>query len=166
VTLVTNESYVDLTTFIQRQLQDIGINLEMKVVRPGLLREWMANGEVKFFRGSWIADYPDAETYLTVFYGQNPAPPNYTRFKHEQYDSLYQEALRVSDRSERKKYYKKMEQIMLKEAPVVPLYYDEAVRFIQNNVKGLKVNAMNLLDLSEVRLTDKSKESSQNKKPS
>ncbi len=41
-----------------------------------------------FFRGSWIAHYPDAENYLGVFYGKNPARPNYTCFANAVFDKL------------------------------------------------------------------------------
>ncbi|MPM64021.1 hypothetical protein SDC9_110907 [bioreactor metagenome] len=38
----------------------------------------------------------------------------------------------------------------MEQSPVVVLYYDMAVRFISNRIKGLKPNAMNLLNLKEV----------------
>ena len=37
------------------------------------------------------------------------------------------------------------------EAPVVVLYYDEVLRFVQNNVSGIGINPMNLLTLKRVR---------------
>jgi peptide/nickel transport system substrate-binding protein len=45
-----------------------------------------------------------------------------------------------------------MEEIILEEAPVIPLYYDEVIRFVQKYVEGLEVNAMNQLNLKRVRL--------------
>ncbi|WP_204324359.1 hypothetical protein, partial [Stenotrophomonas maltophilia] len=44
------------------------------------------------FRGSWIADYPDAENYMAMFYSKNPAPPNYTRYQNPTFDTLYEKA--------------------------------------------------------------------------
>ena len=57
------------------------------------LREKMRNGSLSFFRASWVADYPDEESFMTVFYSKNPAPPNYTRFKNESFDRLYDRAI-------------------------------------------------------------------------
>ena len=76
IKLLTIPIYADFATFIARQLQDIGLHIEVEVVQKSLLLEETAQSKALFFRGSWIADYPDAENYLSVFYGQNPAPPN------------------------------------------------------------------------------------------
>ena len=49
-------------------------------------------GKSSFFRASWIADYPDPENFLALFYSKNKSPfgPNYTHFSNEKYDSLYE----------------------------------------------------------------------------
>ena len=71
-----------LASYIANELQQIGIKIQVETVQKSLLLEQTAKSEALFFRGSWIADYPDAENYLSVFYGKNPAPPNYTRYKN------------------------------------------------------------------------------------
>ena len=44
-----------------------------------------------------------------------------------------------------------MEAIIINEAPVVPLYYDDAVFFYHNNINGLRGNPLNLLQLKSVK---------------
>jgi len=44
-----------------------------------------------------------------------------------------------------------MDSIIIEEAPVVSLYYDEVIRFSQKNVKGLGINPVDLLHLKKVR---------------
>ena len=44
-----------------------------------------------------------------------------------------------------------MDQIIIDNAVIVPLYYDEVLRFTQKNISGLNSNAMNMLDLKTVR---------------
>ena len=105
-----------------------------------------------FFRGNWIADYPDEESFLAIFYSSNPAPPNYTSFHDEEFDSLYERAMVESEESIRYELYRQMDRIVIEEAPVVFLYYDEVLRFISRRVKGLENNALDLLDLKRVRL--------------
>ncbi len=150
--LMTNASYQDLGTFILKQLSEIGIKADMEINQSSFLRQMMVKGEVDFFRGSWIADYPDGENFLTVFYGGNPAPPNYTRFKNAEFDALYQQALTENNDSKRYDLYQQMDRILIEEAPVVPLFYDEVTLFTQKNVSGLKTNAQNLLVLKNVQL--------------
>lgn len=152
ILLETTSSYVDLCTYIQKQLGDIGIKLRLETIPSSSLRERMSNSNSSFFRGSWIADYPDAESFLTILYGPYPAPPNYTRFNNKSFNDLYQKALLENDDTKRYELYQEMDRILVEEAPVVPLYYDEVLRFSKKNVKGLKNNAMNLLVLKNVYL--------------
>ena len=137
---------------LSKQLDRIGIKLKVEVTEPAILREWMSQGKVAFFRGSWIADYPDAESYFTVFYSKNTSPPNYTHYNNPDYDRIYERALTEVNDSMRYALYHDLERIIIADAPVVPLYYDEVLRFTQKRVKGLHSNGLNLLDLKRVRL--------------
>jgi len=44
----------------------------------------------------------------------------------------------------------RLDQLLVEEAPFVVLYYDEALRFVQPNVKGMHINPVNMLDLRRV----------------
>ncbi len=149
IKLQTTQTYLDLCIFIEKQLEELGIPINVEVVSPSMLREWMAQSKTGFFRGSWIADYPDAENYLALFNSNNFSPdgPNYTHFSDAKFDSLYNQATQTSSDSIRYRLYHQMENIVMEQAPVVPLYYDEVVRLIQNDVKNLNRNAKNLIDL-------------------
>ena len=46
-----------------------------------------------------------------------------------------------------------MDSIVMEKAPIVPLFYDEVVRFTRKNVTGLGINPINLLDLKRVKKT-------------
>tara|TARA_R110000787_G_scaffold86285_7_gene184053 strand:- start:9322 stop:10950 length:1629 start_codon:yes stop_codon:yes gene_type:complete len=153
ISIGTNSQYLDLCEFIQRELQKIGIQVQIDVVPPSTLRQMKSSGELDIFRASWIADYPDAENYLSLFYSENFTPngPNYTHFKNNVYDSLYVASLSLSNIEERKLLYEKMDSIIIDEAPVVPLYYDMAVRFVSKKVSGLGINPQNFLVLKRVK---------------
>lgn len=151
IVLMTNKDYLDLCTFITRQWEDIGIKSKIELVESATLRSMMRKSQAPFFRGSWIADYPDGESFLTVFYGKNPAPPNYTHFRNSQFDLLYEQALKENVDSIRYDLYNKMDQILVEEAPVVFLFYDETAVFATKNISGLSRNAINLLSLKAVK---------------
>jgi len=152
IKLYTNETYKEFALFISKQLEQLGLNVKIEIDNPSILREWMTQGKVNFFRGSWLADYPDAESYFAVFYSKNGSPPNYTRFNNADFDRLYEKALAENDDAKRYEIYHQMEQIIIEEAPVVPLFYDEVLRFSQKNIEGLEPNALNLLDLKRVKI--------------
>ncbi|MEP7195790.1 MAG: ABC transporter substrate-binding protein [Saprospiraceae bacterium] len=148
--LYTNKDYLDLITFVGRQWQEIGIKLRIELMETASLREGMRNGSLNLFRASWIADYPDEESFLTAFYGANPAPPNYTRFNNEKFNSLYQSAIQESDLAQRQNLYREMDEILIDEAPVIFLMYDQIALFSQNNINGIVPNSINLLKLEKV----------------
>ncbi len=154
ITLYTTKDYVDLCEFIQHQLNEIGFKIKIDL-NPGITHnELVARSKVNFFRKSWMADYPDAENYLALFYSKNFTPhgPNYTHFKNFDFDKLYEKAQSETNDSLRQHYYREMDMILIEEAPVIPLYYDEVVRLYQKNVKKLGVNPLNLLSLKTVEL--------------
>ena len=147
VKLLTIAMYSDMGDFIAKQLSDIGIPVQVETVQKALLLDMTSNSRALFFRGSWIADYPDAENYLSVFYSRNPAPPNYTRYKSRQFDALFEKALSEVNDSARYKLYQQADQLVMNDAPVVPLWYDQAIHLVNLAVIGFKPNALNLLEL-------------------
>ena len=153
VSITTNGQYLNFCEYIQRALEKIGIKAAINVIPASTLRELRSKGELPIFRASWIADYPDAENYLSLFYSKNFTPngPNYTHFKHPQFDEWYEKALRETEANKRAKLYTKMDSLLISEAPLVPLYYDQVVRFTQKKVSGLGINALNLLELKRVK---------------
>ena len=154
IKLLTVPIYSDLASYIANELRQIGIKIEVETVQKSLLLEQTAKSEALFFRGSWIADYPDAENFLSVFYKKNPAPPNYTRYKNKKFDKLYEDALSEKNDSLRAKIYQQADQLMIKDAPVVPLWYDMVIRLVQPYVKNFTPNSLNLLELRRVKLEE------------
>ena len=100
IVVSTTKDYLDLCIYIQKQLSEIGINCEINVLPSSELKEQKRNGNLAFFRASWIMDYPDAENYLSCFYSKNFAPngPNYTHYANEAYDALYEHSLIETER--------------------------------------------------------------------
>ena len=151
--LSTVADYADIGKFVQSQVEQIGLQCKMEVMPPATMRSMRSNGSLQFFRSSWVADYPDAENYLSLFFSENKAPagPNYTRFVNRDYDRLYRAARSETDPERRVQLYMEMDKMVMQEAPVVVLYYDQILHFTHKNVRGLRSNAMNTLDLRYVR---------------
>lgn len=153
ITLAASASYLDLCQYIQHELSKIGIELKIEVNPPATQREMISQSKLPFFRGSWIADYPDAENYLSLFYSKNFCPngPNYTHFSNPEFDQLYEQSQNQVNDTLRYEVYKKMDALLMEQAPMVVLYYDKVMRLIQNNIEGLGNNSMNLLTLKRVK---------------
>ena len=154
VKLTTSSDYLDLCEYIQNELSIIGIKIDIDVVSGLSFREMLANSKMIFFRGSWVADYPDAENYLALFYSKNfsPTGPNYTHFKSTKFDKLYESSLITKNLQQRIYYDYQMDSILLDEAVIVPLFYDVAIRFTQKNICNLGINPLNRLILKNVEI--------------
>ncbi len=150
IKLLTIPIYADIASFVAKQMEEVGIPVQVEVIQKSLLLEQTAKSQALFFRGSWIADYPDAENYMAMFYSKNPAPPNYTRYKNPEFDKLYEQALLETNDSLRYTLYRKMDQMVINDAPVIPIWYDMAIHFVQPNIGGFHANALNLLELRKV----------------
>ncbi|MGN6248392.1 MAG: ABC transporter substrate-binding protein [Ginsengibacter sp.] len=150
--LLTVPIYADFASYIANDLLQIGIRIDVEVVQKSLLLEQTAKSEALFFRASWIADYPDAENFLSVFYSKNPAPPNYTRYNNPRFDKLYEAALSERNDSIRYKLYQQADKVAMNDAPVVPLWYDMVIWLVHPYVKNFIPNGLNLLELRRVKL--------------
>ena len=153
VILNTTSSYVDLCEFIQSEVKKIGIELKIEVNPPSTHRQMVATSKLDFFRGSWMADYPDAENYLSLFYSGNFCPdgPNYTHFHNEEFDILYEQSVKETNLEKRIDMYQKLDGIIMKNMAIIPLYYDQIIRFTNKNISGFTSNAQNNLNLIYVK---------------
>ena len=153
ITITTTSNYLSFCEFIQREIQKTGLQVKVDVIPAATLKDPEANGKLDMFRASWVADYPDAENYLSLYYSKNFAPngPNYTHFKSDLFDQWFEQSFIETDTKKREFLYTKMDSLVMKDAPVIPLFYDEVVRFTRKNVTGLGINPINLLELKKVK---------------
>ena len=153
ITLSTSTNAKDIMEFIQGELNNIGIKVKVDVSPSSSLRELISKNQVNFFRGSWTADYPDGENYLAVFYSKNKVPfgPNYTGYFNDAFDRLFELSYFENDSQKRYKLYRQMDNMVMENASVVPIFYDQAVIMLQNNISGYPMNPLNLMMLKRVQ---------------
>lgn len=143
---------------IQKQLKEhLNISIELNIVPFAQLVENMINGKSDFFRGGWIADYPNPENFLWFFYGktvpaslEKPSYPNMMRYKSDKFDKLYEAGLKATTQEEAFKHFLEAENIVMADAPIMVLWYDEGYRLMQAFVKNFPNNAMQYRDFTNV----------------
>ena len=99
--------------------------------------EKIRRGQAQMFRVGWVADYPDAENFLQLFYGPNVSPgPNHSRYRNAEFDRLYEAAREMQDSPERTALYQKMADIVIEDCPWIfqaqPVAYDLYHHWLQN----------------------------------
>ena len=152
IELTTVQEYVDVCEYFAAEMGKIGLKINVNVVPGPTIREGRSTGKFTFFRANWGADYPDAENFLSLYYSQNFSPegPNYSHFKSEEFDRLYLQSFLINDSEERAQIYEQLDALMMKRAPILPLFYDQTSLFINKKVKNLQMSPIKILDLTRV----------------
>lgn len=135
--------------------ENLGVNVAINTVPLSEHIDNIQNGKSDFFRFGWTGDYPDPETFLTLFYGKHvPASAseksyiNLFRYKNSRFDSIFELAQKEPNKGQRMKLFSQAEGVMLADAPFMPIFYDENLLIEQNNVQNLPVNLMNHFDMT------------------
>ena len=115
----------------------------------------------EIFRAAWIADFPSPENFLWILYGATvpadlslPSYPNTPRYKSAEFDKLFDAGKSAKTQEEGYADLLKAEQIMMNDAPVMMLWYDENYRLVKSNVRNLYSNPMRYRDYSQVYLKE------------
>ncbi len=155
ITLTTTEEYKAMCEYLQKKITDIGLKVKIDINSVSSMNQRIALFEANFYRKSWIADFPDAINYFQLFYSKNFYPENgsnYTHFSNKEYDQLYEDSMLETDDKKRFAMYKRMQEIIHEEVPVIPLFYAETLRFVSKRVEGLSGNSLNMLSLKKVKV--------------
>ncbi len=154
------ERNTNVAVEIQKQLRDnLNVNIQLNVVPMSQLVDNSISGNYTLNRMAWQADFPSPENFLWVFYGKEvPDPikngsfPNIMRYKNNRFDALYEQALNAKSIGEANRIFLQAEQVVINDAPIIVLWYDEGYRLIQSFVKNFPNNPMQYRDFSEVYL--------------
>ncbi|MCW5593140.1 MAG: bicyclomycin resistance protein [Burkholderiales bacterium] len=95
----------------------VGVRLSASAVQFVDLLNDKRVGKFQMAGSAWIADYPDAQNFLQLFYGPNTGQSNEARFRLAQFDALYRRSLAVPDGAERNALYREMNRLILAYAP-------------------------------------------------
>jgi ABC-type transport system substrate-binding protein len=137
LTFYTIPSALYLAEYVQAKFRQFGIQIKIEVNNANAHIGILNTGQAKIFRVRWLADYPDAENYLSLFHSNNLAPgPNKTRYENRLYDSLYAKACIEPNDTLRQNIYAQMEQMIMDDCVIIPIYYDETLQLSQKNIIG------------------------------
>ncbi len=89
---------------------------------------------------------------MTLFYSKNFSPQgvNYFHYNNPEFDKLFEKSKQEINDSLKIELYQKMDSLIIADAPVVPLYYDQVIRLVNHKIQNLGNNSMNLLNLKTV----------------
>ncbi len=152
------DRFTSVAVELQKQLKEhLNIDLKINLLTMSQIASKAKSGDYHFLRVAWVADYPNPENYLWAFYGKSipssleeESYPNLTRYKNPEFDHYYELGLRAGSQEEAYAYFMQAEKIMMRDAPVLVLWYDEAYRLVQPYIKNFPNNPMQYRDFSAV----------------
>ena len=146
------EQAVTVAQFIQGQLKkNLDLSVDVQPFDHKTFRAQLDLGTFALFEGTWAADYPDPDNFLSVFLSNSGN--NRSGWKSSQFDQWVLDARKSSDPAKRKSLYADAQSLLIdKEAIVLPLYYEPIVGLLRPRVKGLRLNPLNYLYLKDVRV--------------
>lgn len=105
---------------LKRQLNEIGVDLNVTILHFPQLIETVNNKKAPFFAFAWSSDYPDGENNLALFYGPNEAPgSNHYNYKNPEFDALYEKIRTMEPSQERTQLYEKMRDMVVEDVPFI-----------------------------------------------
>lgn len=123
----------------QQATKAIGIKLTFnKVEKLPELRKQAQLGKVQMWSYGWIADYPDGENFLQLFWSKSIGGANYSMFNLPEYDRLYEKAKTMPDSPERTELYRQMVHLLWIYSPWTVNFLKQGTILIQPWVIGFK----------------------------
>ncbi|MFC3899946.1 glutathione ABC transporter substrate-binding protein [Aliicoccus persicus] len=134
--IMNNRTHADVATFIQEALSELNIELSISQVEAGTFQEYAATGNFEMLMGGWGTVTLDGDYGLyPMFHSDNiGAPGNRTRYSNEEVDELLDLARVETDEETRFQYYHDAQQIIVDEAPLVPIYHTVLISGIQEDL--------------------------------
>ena len=101
----------------------------------------LAQGKFPIFLYAWSADVPHPDNFLfKLFYSRSPR--NFTGYSNQAVDDLLLQAKRERDLQRQTDLYRQAEQVVLDDAPIIPVWHYAYERLFQPYVRSVEVNGL------------------------
>ncbi len=105
-------------------MDQIGVVVQPSYNNWPTFLEKMERRQAQLFELGWVADYPDAENFLQLFYGPNCSPgPNHCNYSNPEFDRLYERVRVMPDSPGRTDVYRQMARIVIEDCPWLFLHH-------------------------------------------
>lgn len=138
----SNSTNMAIAEFWQRSLKDIGIRFKTKTMQfPDYLRA-QKQCAVQMGTQGWVADYPDGDNFLQLFYGPNTNSSNFNCATIPEFDALYRQSKALPAGPERQALYLKMARVLERYTPSISTTTPYANTVVQPYIQGFKSHPM------------------------
>ena len=148
----TSETHKNIALAVQEMWRDV-LGVEVTLVNEEfrvLLANMLAREVTQVFRSSWSGDYDDPHSFLAIMKSDNPS--NLPGFRDEKFDELMNRAASQMNPAARRLYLEEAESRLLKEHPVIPIYFYVSKHLVSPRVIGWQDNVLDYHYSQHLRL--------------
>jgi peptide/nickel transport system substrate-binding protein len=154
VNTIEGTSMSNWTTNVAQQLETtLGIKIILKYCSFEERQNAIRSGKALFWRSGWIPDYPDPESFVSIFYNKyselNPFWGNVS-CTNPSFNQLYEESLLEKNSIKRNALLNSCNRLLMEDAIVLPVYYDDFFVVLNLKIRDFVVNSIETMDLSNV----------------
>ena len=137
----TDTTFRQMGQFMKRSFEEIGLKIEAEYLDWPTYLQKLRTKSLQIYQSGWIADYPDAESFLQLFYSKRAPYPDWTCYSNPEYDSIFEQAALLPDCSQRTELYRKAQRIVVEDAPCAFIYHVVFYVMYHDWITNLKPNA-------------------------
>lgn len=132
--------------------QNIGVTTNIVLCSINERDDKIANGDAIFWRAGWVADYPDPENFLSLFYSgnENNRRTNSFGYLNDEFNTLYEEALNTTDEKRRMEILAKCDQIIIDDAVVLPIMTEDFITMVNLKIRRFVTDELEQIDFSTI----------------
>jgi oligopeptide transport system substrate-binding protein len=144
----------EIAEFLQREWKkNLNINLSLDGKELKTFGEQLRNKQYDISRASWYGDYNDISTFTDKYLPDSGG--NDAAWKNQKYAELCQTAAHETDEAKRRVLFQEAEQILVDEAPILPIFHYMNTYMFHDNVRGIPLNARQSIMLNAVEVIRK-----------
>ena len=131
---------------VQNQLEEVGIPVNIQTYEGTTLFDEMRNGNFQIAYSQWVGGNQDPIFYKDLFATseiptRTRSARNRSRYSNPELDKLLEEAVNTFDRQKARELYVKIQEIVSRDMPVFPWWYQSNIVIARKNVGNIKVDA-------------------------
>lgn len=144
---------------VSKQLKaNLNINTVVKLVSFDERNTLVSSGKAPMWLSGWVADYPDGESFLSLFQGKyantNSSFLNPFQYKNAKFDALYAKINRELNEKKRTDFMVQADQVVTDDAVVIPLTNDDFITMINSRIRNFTTNSLEAMNFSKVYIKE------------
>ncbi len=152
----SGENHKNTATAIADMWSEIGINVTYNIRDAAAHYAYLRDrGKMQVARAGWIGDYSDPQNFLFLLETHNVGF-NYAKYENPEFDAIMAEAAEELDLTKRADILRRAEAIVMRDTPLLPIFYYSSFTLVSPKLKGWESNVMNKNPTRYLRLEEQS----------